>query len=139
MPRNGGSVEPNKYEIGGKTYTQQTLVFGQIKQLRPVLEGMDLTGDFSPNDVIEVLGEKLPRVMAIVLCPEGVKIEDKDLGDIEHHLSFNLDIITAFDVVEDFFDCSPVFSLVGRFQSLAEKFAQETGNIQKPPGGQKKK
>lgn len=132
-------MEPKKYVIGDETYTQQTLVFEQINQLSPILEGVNLGGDFSPNDVIKLLGKTLPKVMAIVLCPENVKIEDKDLDSIEHHLAFHLDIVTTFDVVEDFFDCSPVFSLVKRFEILTEKFVQGAGETQMPESGRQTK
>ncbi len=110
-----------KYTIGKVVYIQRPVVLAQLTQLIEIIpDDADITGIKGPNDVIAFLGEALAAGMAIVLCPEGVDLQKKDLDVIKANLMNAMDIPTAVEVIEDFFGCNQVSSLVERVGSLMD-------------------
>ncbi len=110
-----------KYTIGKVVYIQRPVVLAQLTQLIELIpDDVDITGIKGPNDVIAFLGEALAEGMAIVLCPEDDNLKDKDIAAIKTELMETLDIPTAVKVIEDFFGCNQVSSLVERVGSLMD-------------------
>ena len=68
------------YEIGGKKYIQKPLVLGQIDQLIEFMQGIRLPVEISASSIIFVLGGKLSKAIAIILCEAGKHLKDKDVS-----------------------------------------------------------
>ncbi len=95
------------YEVNGKTYVQKPLVIGQVKQLLNALRGLEAPQGMTSVDLIELLGDKLPSIFAIVLTEQGTSPKDKDIASLAEEFSFDFPLETAIKVVEDFFGCNP--------------------------------
>lgn len=113
------------YEINGKTYTQKKLVLGQVAALSALLGGVRLYAADAMG-LIAGLGELLPHALAIVLIPEGQHPADKDMAAMQREL-YDTDLEMAIKVVEDFFDCNPLPSLLERVTGLTAKVTSGTG------------
>lgn len=124
--------EQKKYEIGGTVYVQRPLVLGQIRQLSDVLSGMTISGDATPASVILAVAERLPMALAVVLTPEGVTLPDKDLKALAEKIEFEISAEQVVEVVEDFFDCNPVASVL---QKLAGAMGTVAGRTIPTAGG----
>lgn len=111
------------YTIGDKNYTQKALVLGQLGQLTGLLKTTTIFST-EPAAIILALGPSIPKLLAIVLIPEGVKVKDKDLGAIEDDM-FECDPDTALAVVEDFFVCNPIASLLNRLAGMVQRMLPE--------------
>ncbi len=120
-----------KYQIGGKTYIQKPLVLGQVKQLNALLDGMVIPKDISVSGLIKLLGDKLPLALAIVLTEKGKHPKDKDIEALAKELEFEIDADTTSKVVEDFFDCNQIVSLIERIQGVINKARSQREIIQK--------
>lgn len=110
-----------RYTIGGKIYTQKALVLGQLMQLSRLLSGVAFTASPNVNDIIISLGNRLPLALAIVLIPDGVQVKDKDISAIAESIEYVIDPETALKVVNDFFDCNPVNSLLEQLIGMSER------------------
>jgi hypothetical protein len=128
-----------KYEFGGKVYIQEKLVWGQVKQLASVLKGITIEGQMTVPVLIDLLGDKLPLAMAVVLTEEGTSPKDKNLEAIAKEFEFGIPVDIAFQVIEDFFSCNPIAStlqkltgmmgsLQGNLTETLEKIAPEKKN-----------
>lgn len=120
------------YEIGGKTYIQAPLVLGQFQQLMKLLEGVVFSGELTPLSLMRIIGDKLPQAMAIVLTPENIKLKDKDIHALASELAFEIPPEIVLQVIEDFFDCNPIPSLLERIGTMAEKISHamiKTGSM----------
>ena len=111
-----------KYDIGGKVYVQRPLVLGQTRQLLRVLDGLALPGNLEVRSLIETLGESLPAALAVVLTEEGKSPKDKDIEALAAELEFSITLEQTAQVIEDFFDCNPL-------PSLLDKLTKAAGNI----------
>ena len=110
-----------RYTINDKTYTQRTLVLGQIKQLTEALEGVAIPAGAGVGQVAGLIGDKLPRCAAVILQPEGVTHRDKDLATLEAEFAEHLDIVMADKVIDDFFALTPavtIAKLLGRMRGM---------------------
>lgn len=110
-----------RYTINGKTYTQRTLVLGQIKQLTEALEGVSMPAGAGVGQVAGIIGDHLPQCAAVVLQPEGVAHRDKDMAAMEAEFCEHLDIVTADKVIDDFFSLTPaatIAKLLGRLRGM---------------------
>jgi hypothetical protein len=119
-------MEPKKvyeYEIGGRLFIQRPLVLGQLRQLTEEMKGLVIEPgtELSLQNIIGIFGEKISRGIAIVLTPKDFKLKDKDVDTLTEELEYEMDIETTFKVVEDFFDCNPLSSLLNKFTSLMHK------------------
>lgn len=122
-----------KYTINGKPYYQRKLVPGQMQQLCAVLNlvsGSRLAGLRGSGDIIIALGSRLLTVVAIVINPEGVKLKDKKLVQIEAEL-FEADI-DIMEIIADFFTLNPIDSLL---EKLSGKLEGMSGQIAKTVEG----
>lgn len=117
-----------EYTIEGKIYTQSAMVLGQWRQLLNILKDVPVPADASAGQLAVILGDRLPAAFAVVLNPEGVSLRDKDLRAIADDLEFSLSTETAIQVIEDFFVCNPLSSLLERIGGVAGNLAPaETG------------
>lgn len=110
-----------RYEIAGKVYVQRPIVLGQLKQLMGIMRGTILPKELNATGVIAVLGEKLSEAVAVVVCEEGTSLKDKDVLRLAGELEFNIEPELALKVIEDFFICNPVSSLLERLTGVMEK------------------
>lgn len=108
------------YELDGKTYVQKKLTWGQILQLLPLLQGLEIPAHGGHLALIAALGPRLPRLLAVAVVAEGQTPERtaEELAATEQALAGSPEVM--FEALSDFFTCNPVVS-------LAEKL---TGTIQ---------
>ncbi len=107
-----------RYEIGGKAYTQKKLVLGQLRQLMEVLQGTALPVEAGAMAMVAALGERLPLCLAVVLTEEGRSPAGKDLPALADEIEFSITPETVMEVVEDFFGCNPIVSLLDRATAM---------------------
>lgn len=113
-----------EYEIGGKKYIQRPLVLGQVRQLMKLLQGLVFPKDINTIELIALLGDRLPQAIAIVLTPDGVNLKDKDINAIASDLEFEISPETTIEVIENFFDCNPIPSLLEKVSGMAQKIGK---------------
>lgn len=117
-----------EYEIGGKTYVQKPLVWGQVKQLTNLLKDVEFSADATPITLIGVIGDKMGDVLAVVLTEKDKHVKDKNVKELAEELSFEVSPELVIRVIEDFFDCNPtglylekIANLFGKVTEQAEK------------------
>jgi len=130
----GENMEEFKYTIGDKVYKQTPLVLGQIQQLTNLIQGLILPEDTNVISLISVLGDKLPTAIAIVLKPSDVALRDKDIEVITKEISFELSPEQTIQVIEDFFDCNQISSLLTKITATLEKIKGNLGTQEKETG-----
>ncbi|NPU84373.1 MAG: hypothetical protein HPY65_07775 [Syntrophaceae bacterium] len=102
-----------RYLINDKTYVQTPLVLGQVRQLLEVLKDFRLPEEFTAPQLMELLGpDRLPAALAVVLTEEGKSPRDKDIAALAADLEFSITAEMALQVVNDFFACNPISSLL---------------------------
>ncbi len=107
-----------KYEIGGRVFIQRPLVLGQLKQLIDhVMKDLIVpeTDSLDPMMLLEILGDKLPLGLAIILTEEGKSPKDKNILQLGEDLYFEITAEQTMEVIADFFVCTPVTSLLSMF------------------------
>lgn len=112
-------MEEKRYRIGEKIYVQRPMVLGQLRQLFGVLKGVSIAVPIDAINLIAVLGERLPRALAIVLSPEGVHPKDKDLEALALEIEYAIPLDQVVEVVEDFFGCNPLPLLLEKMGRVA--------------------
>lgn len=124
--------EKYKYEIGGITYFQAPLKLGQINQLIGLLKEVNIPAEATAMNLITALGDKLSLAIAIVLHKPEVKLKDKDIKEVADEIEFEMSPELALEVIEDFFDLTPISSLLEKVgktvEKVAEKMKMETGS-----------
>ncbi|HBE45742.1 MAG TPA: hypothetical protein DDW17_09975 [Deltaproteobacteria bacterium] len=113
------------YEINGKRWIQKPLVIGQVKQLISIIGHLKIPGNIDIPGLIALLGEELPRVIAIILTPEGMSLREKEIDTLEKELEETLYIETAIQVIEDFFDLNPIALSLERLTGAIEKIQSQ--------------
>lgn len=127
-------MEAKEYKFGDKTYIQKPLVLGQMRQLSKMFQGLEITGNMTIVTLIDLLGEELPKALAVVLTEKGGSIRDKQLHEMAEELEYSISIDDAVQVAEDFFECNQVTSLSEKITKLfggmlnLEKTTEETGS-----------
>jgi hypothetical protein len=132
----GGTMDEVKksytYEIDGIVYKQEKLKMGQINQIISLLKDVNIPADANAINLITALGDKLPKAIAIVLHVPDVKLKDKDIDILSGELEFEMSPELALEIIEDFFDLTPISSLLERVGKTVEKIAErmkiETGS-----------
>lgn len=117
--------EKFEYEIGGKKYIQRPLVLGQINQLMKLLQGVVIPSGVDTLALVSSLGDRLPRAIAIALTPEGASLKDKDINALAEELEFEISPEQTLQVVEDFFVCNPIPSLLEKIGDMAGKITSQ--------------
>ncbi|MBI5328852.1 MAG: hypothetical protein HZB80_11290 [Deltaproteobacteria bacterium] len=118
-----------QYEISGNIYIQKPLVLGQIRQLFNLLEKILLPACIDAMGLIAVLGDKLPQVIAIVLTPDGIALKDKDIIALSKEIEFEISPEQVIQVIDDFFTCNPIQSLLGRIGGMVENLTRKIQEI----------
>lgn len=113
------------YTIGGKTYRQTPLVWGQIEQLLGVIDGVQFSS-LDPLAIIAALGNRISQAVAVVLIPEGETAASKtrDIRRLADELAFDLDPATLMEIVADFFGCNPIASLSGKLAETVTRIRE---------------
>jgi len=119
------------YIINGKEYVQKKLVLMQWNQLLKVIEGVSFTLDSSPTSMVYQLGERVPEALAIVLCETNISIREKNIESVKEDMEL-ADIDIAVKVIEDFFGCNPIVSLLEKFQGLMVALTNKVKDVEKP-------
>lgn len=123
----------DKYEylIGGKVYTMKPLVLGQINQLINLIKDVNMPAEPSVSNVMLALGDKLPKAIAIVLHEADVSLKNKNIETLSDDIAFEMSPEQTLEVVDDFFDCTPISSiltkLTGTIKRVTEKMGEEIG------------
>lgn len=117
-----------KYTIGDKTYIQKPLVLGQIMQLIKIIDGLKIPSGINTLGLIAALGDRSPLALAIVLTEEGKSPKDKDIEAFSKEIQFDIRPEEAIKVVEDFFDCNQVPSLLKSLSDLVGKITAKIGS-----------
>lgn len=124
--------EKYKYEIGGVVFWQEKLRLGQINQLISLLKEVNIPTEATAINLITALGDKLSLAIAIVLHKPEVKLKDKDIKEVADEIEFEMSPELALEVIEDFFDLTPISSLLEKVgktvEKIAEKMKMETGS-----------
>lgn len=111
------SEKVGEYEFGGKRYVQTKMVWGQVKQLNALIKGIQFpTTGLSPAGLIDLLGEKVPLAVAILVYEEGTSLKDKDLDALVAQFEFELPFDTVIKVIEDFFVLNPIISVIEKLK-----------------------
>lgn len=110
--------EVKEYQIGEKTYVQRQLKLGQVAQLIDLMAEIRIPLTPDPMDIVVILGAKLAKAVAIVLCEKDVKLKDKDMEALIEELSFELDMEQGAEIITDFFVCNPIQSLMSRVSQM---------------------
>jgi len=121
----GNSMTEKKYDIGGKSYVQKPLVLGQLRQLLAALKGVTIPTNVDSMGLVDALNDHLPAALAIVLIPEGFSPRDKDIEALAAEIEFAITPEQIFEVVEDFFVCNPLPSLLDRLGMAAGKIMEQ--------------
>jgi hypothetical protein len=111
-------VSVKSYLIGETKYTQQELVYGQIRQLQEVLEGLRLPNTFDRSQLLTALGERISLALAVVLIPEGGSAKGKDLPALADQIEWDILPEQIFEVVDDFFTCNPIAVILKRLKGV---------------------
>lgn len=112
------------YDINGRKFEQRKLVLGQVKQLFEAIQGMRVPMSTNVAAIIASFGDRMPRIMAIVLIDQGKKVSEKDVDEVQSYLEEYLDIEDTLKIVSDFFDCNPIASISEAIVGLAKKMNQ---------------
>jgi hypothetical protein len=114
-----------KYNIGGITYVQRPLVFGQLRQLLDILKGVAIPTNTGTLGLINALDSHLPAALAVVLTPEGFPLRDKDLAALSAEIEFAITPEQAIEVVEDFFACNPIPFLLESIGNMVNRITAQ--------------
>jgi len=113
-----------KYTIGERVFKQSQLVLGQIQQLQNLIKDVIIPEDVTVSQIIGILGDKLPLAIAIVLREaNGAPLKDKDYVALSNEISFDMTVEQTVEIIENFFDCNQISSLLKRVQGLGEKIS----------------
>jgi len=125
-----------KYTIGDKVYKQTPLVLGQIQQLTNLIKNLELPTEITPLSLITSLGDKLPTAIAIVLKDPNIPLKNKDLGTFADEIMFELSTEDTLQVIEDFFSCNQISSLLEKINGTVIKITESLNQTKKETGSQ---
>jgi len=117
-------MDAKKYEIGGQIFTQRRLVWGQVKQLIGEVEGIELPSSPSPRDILTIFEAKIPRLVGIVLIPEGQTAKNKNIDEMLELFEWELGVDQIMEIIEDFFECNPIPSWLEKMGKGMEKMTE---------------
>lgn len=119
-----------RYEFGGKVYVQERLVWGQVRQIASALRGVSFQGEVTIPGLIDLAGDRLSTILAIVLTEEGASMKDKDLVELAAEIESVIPIETVMQVVEDFFICNPMASVLEKLTGLIGGVQKQVESLQ---------
>lgn len=113
--------QPKTYTIAGSTYEQRELVLGQWRQLQALLVDLQIpAGTSLLHRLVAGLENagRLDRALAIILVEVGQSPQHKDLDALEKAIAFELTPQQIAEIIEDFFTCNPVSSILSRLGTV---------------------
>jgi len=118
--------EAKKYSIGGKTYYQKTLVYGQIRQILQIFKRVGFAGVskeklIGVNELIDFLGNNLMEFVAILLIPEGTEPKEKNNKEIAEELVWIIESPILFEVMIDFFILNQASEVLKKLTEMMKK------------------
>ena len=122
-------MQKKEYDIGGKTYTQGKLVLGQLRQLLPVVSEVSFPERFAVADLVQLMGDRLPDALAVILVEKGKDPSQKDLAAESAFMSWNVPVGTSIEIMKDFFDCNPPSSLLTMLETAVDTIGGMTRKI----------
>jgi len=145
-------AEQKKYVLNGNHYYQEELYFDQFRALIQTLGPVwDLIGSFidavfsekpdkemlknikKPNvqEVVNFLGDDLPRAVAILLIPEGKNVRDQDIDQAVQDIGMSK-LSQVEEVIVDFFGLNDLPSHLQRARKAVGAI-----NVRKAPSREK--
>ena len=118
------------YKINDKEFYQDKLKLGQIKQLLPYLDkivGAFDKEDMNLIDLVTKLSDDISQILAVILIEKGTNLRDKNIEDLSAFLDENLDLDGTLEIVADFFDITPIGSLIEKIGRIFK--VQTSGKI----------
>jgi hypothetical protein len=113
-----------EYEINGKKYIQKPLVWGQVRQFQSLLKEVVWPTEFTIVTFMEVFSDQLPQFAAIIVSEEGKLLKEKNIDGLTVEFEEFLDIGTSVKMVEDFFDCNPIDSILKSLSGMMRKVVE---------------
>lgn len=111
------------YTIDGESFVLKPLVMGQLNQLINLIKDVEFKEDVTIPTIITTLGDKLPEAIAIILHEPEVELQKKNIKELAERLAFAPEMTPelCLQIVEDFFVCTPVSSLLKKVNETVEK------------------
>jgi hypothetical protein len=125
------STIKKEYTFENKNYSMSELRIGQYRQIIGLLEGMEIPDTLNAGSLLIALKDKIHLALAIILNPEGVNLKDKDIDELASELEFTLYPEDLFMVLNDFFDCNDLTSLLKNLNQTIENITKKA--TQKEP------
>lgn len=118
------------YTIGTKTFFQEQITPGQIKQLKNALSdsGVQFDQIFHASDVVMALADKAALVACILICEEGTDLENKIPVELEKELEFKMSLEQTTQIVQDFFLLTPLTSIWKQIQETLQTLIKANFN-----------
>lgn len=113
-----------EYQINNKKYIQKPMVWGQVKQFQTLLKDVIWPTEFTIVTFLDVFSDQLPLFAAIVLTEEGKSLKDKNVDLLKIEFDEFLDIGTSIKMVEDFFVCNPIDSILKSLSGMMQKIRE---------------
>ena len=127
------STIKKEYTFDEKKYFMSSMKIGQYRQIIGLLEGIEIPDTLDAGSLLIALKDKIHTALAIVLTPEGVNLKDKDIDELASELEFTLYPDDLFMVLNDFFDCNDLTSLLKNLnqtiESITKKATQEEPSL----------
>lgn len=116
-------MESKEYDLGGKKYIQRPIMFGQLRELIPLLEGSKFEDDLNPLELVRVLGNRIHKALAVVLVEEGMELREAldNIHDRARDIECRITPEQVVEVIEDFFACNRASSVIGRLREAIAK------------------
>ncbi len=132
--------DTKSYELGGRTFQVPPVVAWQEKLLFPLLKPLYFSTTVEPEAVIQVIGDQLSRVAAILLVPVGQTQAQKraagsaGVAELEAWLESTTTFTDQMPVVRDFFRSGqPVQMLTGLAGIFVPLNSVTTGSTNSSP------
>ena len=118
--------EKKEYKIGDKTYFQQTLVYGQIRQILGIIRKINFgkkgeTIEFTVGDLINLLGDGILNFISILLIPSDSTPKDKDNSKIAEEIEWEIETDVISEVMSDFFTFNQISELQKKMMEMMKK------------------
>jgi hypothetical protein len=125
----GGAMDSKNYMIGGVEYVQYPIVLAQLRALLPLIQEINFSDDMSPLDIVNALGDKLSKALAIVLIEKDSNVKEAlgAMASRSSKIECAISLEQTLEVIEDFFACNRVSSLVERLGSMMRKLGSQIG------------
>ena len=121
-------AEQFEYTINGVCYWQAPIVLGQAIQLSKEMKGVE--GNISNlEDFVEVIGDRLPMLIAIVLKPVDDNLKDKNVKKLAVEIANNVDLALTEEIITDFFTCNPITLLLERIEKATGAIGEILGSL----------